>query len=184
MGFHTFSVESASKLEDPGRYRYCSRDELIQLIEPESDHRVADFGSGTGFYTDDVAPFVGRVYGVDVQVAMHELYREKGVPDNVELVTSAVESLPFEDDYLDGGFSIMTHHEYASDEAFAELARVLKPGARLVTIDWSRDGTGEEGPSFEERFGIEEVVGQLERAGFEIASIGDRPETLAVVAVA
>ncbi|SDQ45680.1 class I SAM-dependent methyltransferase [Natronobacterium texcoconense] len=182
MGFHTFPVDRADALEDPSRYRFCSREELLEMLGAAADDVVADLGSGTGFYTADVAPFVGTVYAVDVQEEMHELHRENGVPENTDLITAGIESLPFDDDELDAAFSIMTHHEYASDEAMAELARVVRPGGRIVTIDWSADGTGEDGPSMDERFGVSKVTSQFEDVGFEIERVHDRPETLAVVA--
>lgn len=182
MGFHTFPIERADALEDPSRYRYCSREELVAMIDPAPDDVVADLGSGTGFYTDDVAPFVERIYAVDVQSAMHDRYREKGAPDTVEFVTSEVSSLPFDDEHLDGAFSTMTHHEYASDESFDELARVIRPGGVLVTVDWSASGSGESGPPIDERFDRDEGVSQLGAAGFEIETAVERPETFAIVA--
>lgn len=182
MGFHTFPIDRADALEDPARYRFCSREELLEALAPDPDAVVADLGSGTGFYTADVAPFVGTVHAVDVQPAMHDVHRDGGAAPNVELVTATVSSLPFEDDYLDGAFSVMTHHEYADDETLAELARVLRPGGRLVTVDWSADGTGDDGPPLEERFGPASVRAQLERAGLAVESVRDRPETFAVVA--
>jgi len=182
MGFHTFPVDRADALEDPTRYRFCSREELIEMLAPTADTVVADLGSGTGFYTEEIAPFVETVYGVDVQSEMHEHYREKGVAANVELVAANVGALPFDDSELDAAYSTMTHHEYADDETIAELARVIRPGGRMVTVDWSATGTGEDGPPIEERFGPDDVREQFETAGFTTERVHDRPETLAVVA--
>ncbi|EMA42618.1 class I SAM-dependent methyltransferase [Halobiforma nitratireducens] len=183
MGFHTYPTERADDLEDPSRYRFCSREELLELLAPTGDDTVADLGSGTGFYSRDVAPFVDALYAVDVQAEMHEYHREEGVPENVDLLTSEVSSLPFDDGELDAAFSTMTHHEYADDETMAELARVIRPDGRLVTVDWSATGSGEDGPPVDERFGPTEVETQLESAGFTVERRHDRPETLAVVGV-
>lgn len=49
MGFHTFPIERADKLEDPSRYRFCSREELLEMLATEAEDVVADLGSGTGF---------------------------------------------------------------------------------------------------------------------------------------
>lgn len=182
MGFHTYPIERAAALDDPSRYRFCSREELLELLDPNSAAVVADLGSGTGFYAADVAPFVDRLYAVDVQREMHELHREKGVPAAVEPVTADVAALPFADAELDGAFSVMTHHEYADDAAFAELARVCRSGARVVTVDWSVDGSGTDGPPLDERFDAATAVEQLERAGFTTEIVRERPETFAVVA--
>ena len=183
MGFHTFDPESADKLEDESRYRYLSREELVAALDLDPDRSaVADFGSGTGFYTDDVAPFAGEVRAVDVQSEMHEAYREKGVPENVSLVTADIGDLPFADGELDAAFSTMTFHEFASEESLAEVARILRDGARFVIADWSANGDGESGPPVTERYGRDKAVELLEDAGFEIRRADERPETFLVVA--
>ncbi|WP_276302265.1 class I SAM-dependent methyltransferase [Halorussus lipolyticus] len=184
MGFHTFDPESADRLEDESRYRYLSREELVGALDldSESGSSVADLGSGTGFYTDDVAPFAGDLRAVDVQAEMHDLYREKGVPENVELVTADIGDLPFGDGELDAAFSTMTFHEFASEESLAEVARTLRDGARFVVADWSANGSGDGGPPVEERYSRDEAVELLEDAGFEIRRADERPETCFVVA--
>ena len=182
MGFHTFDVEQAERLERPGRYRWVSAEELVgPLVEADAEV-VADLGSGTGFYTDDVAERVATVYGVDVQAEMHDHYREKGVPENVRLVTSDVADLPFADGELDGAVSTMTYHEFASDAAMAELARVVRSDGVVVTFDWAGDGGGEQGPPVAERFTADDAVEAFEAAGFEVVSAATRSETFGVVA--
>jgi ubiquinone/menaquinone biosynthesis C-methylase UbiE len=182
MGFHTFDPDRAAKLEDPARLRYCSRDELVGALSPATDDYVADLGSGTGFYTREVAPFAGRVAGVDVQDAMHEQFREHGVPSNVTLVTADVAALPFADDELDGAFSTMTFHEFATPDALAEVRRTLAAGARFVVADWSAAGDGEDGPPLGERYDGDDATERLAAAGFEVSRVVERPETLFVVA--
>lgn len=184
MGFHTFDPAMADRLDDPGRFRYCSRDELVHALSVASTATIADLGSGTGLYTEAVAPFVGTLYGVDVQPEMHERYRENGVSENVSLVSADVGSLPFEDAELDGAFSTMTFHEFADDDALDELARVLIDGATLVTVDWSGNGGGDAGPPLGERYTASEARSLLESAGFEVESAVERPETLFVTATA
>ena len=184
MGFHTYDPDRAENLEDTTRFRYCSREELLGglgLAEPEPV-TLADLGSGTGFYTDEVAPFVDRLYAVDVQAAMHDHYRAKGVPDAVDLVTAEVADLPFGDDALDGAFSTMTYHEFASDGALRELRRVLAPTAPLVTVDWSAEGAGERGPPTDERYDLAAALDHHEAAGFRVERATARPETFVLVA--
>jgi ubiquinone/menaquinone biosynthesis C-methylase UbiE len=179
MGFHTFDSEMADRLEDESRYRWCSAEELLTLLAPADDATVADLGSGTGFYTDDVAPHVGTVYAVDVQPAMHDRYESKGLPQNVETVTAAVDDLPLADDSLDAAFSTMTYHEFSGEAAVAELARVLRPGGRLVTVDWSRGGDGTGGPPVAERHDLGHAVSALSEGGFTIDHAVSRTETFA-----
>jgi ubiquinone/menaquinone biosynthesis C-methylase UbiE len=175
MGFHTFDVERADALEDPGRYEYVSVDELLALFDPAGE--VADLGSGTGFYTDDVAPYAETVHAVDVQSEMHDFYREKGAPENVRFVTAEVSDLPFADDALDAAFSTMTYHEFATPASLAEVARVVRPGGRLGIADWSAAGEGNDGPPRSERFDATDATEGLEAAGFTVERADERRET-------
>lgn len=174
--------EKADRLEDPSQYRYLSAEDVYALLGPEPDWTIADLGSGTGFYTDDVAPLVSRVYAVDIQFEMHDYYRDKGLPENVECVTSGIEDLPFEDGALDGAFSTNTYHEFATDAALAELARVIAPDGRLAIADWTADGHGEAGPPLDERFSLDDATTALTDAGFTIEHAFDRSETFLLTA--
>ncbi|AFO57082.1 MULTISPECIES: class I SAM-dependent methyltransferase [unclassified Natrinema] len=183
MGYHTFDAERADKLERAGRrYRFVSAEELLWALSLSADDTVADLGSGTGFFTDDVAPHAGTVHAVDVQTAMHEYYREKGVPENVDLVTSDVNDLPFDDGEVDAAFSTMTYHEFASDDALAEIRRVLAPDGRLVIVDWAATGSDDHGPPVDERYSAAEATAALRDAGFAIDHEAVRPETFLVIA--
>ena len=182
MGFHTFDADGADRLEDISRFRFCSREELLGPLSRSSSATVLDLGSGTGFYTDEIAPFVGRVVALDLQREMHAQYEQKGIPANVAPVTAEAESLPFGNETIDGAFSTMTFHESTTAESLAELHRVFSPGAPFVVVDWSRDGNDESGPPLEERFSAEKARELLEDAGFTVESAVERSETFRVVA--
>ena len=184
MGHHTFDAAQADRLEGPERYRQVSVEELLGALALEGTETVLDVGSGTGFYTDDVAPAAGRVLAVDVQPAMHALYSEKGVPDTVSPVTAVADALPFADGGVDAAFSTMTYHEFATSEALAELARVLAPGGRLVVADWSGDGPGESGPPVAERYTPAEVREHFADIPLTLDRLDERPETFLFVATA
>lgn len=179
---HTFDPANAARLEDVSRYRFCSRDELVDLVDPTPDDIVLDLGSGTGFYTSDLAPFVGSLIGIDIQPVMHQYYLESEVPENVSLVSGDIDHLPLRPDSIDAAFSTMTYHEFATEAGLAEVARVLKPGGRFVTVDWSAAGRSESGPPLSERQDANSATAALEPAGFEIVHGAERPETFVLVA--
>ena len=181
MGFHTFDPAKADRLEDPSRYRFCSREELVGALDGETSHLV-DLGSGTGFYTRELAPFVDRISAVDIQPAMHELFSKNGVPANVELVESSTDSLPFVDHSVDAAVSTMTVHELPLAATLAELHRVLRPDSPVVFVDWSAAGRGEAGPPVAERYQLSTVVEALKTADFSLNPAVERPETYVVVA--
>jgi ubiquinone/menaquinone biosynthesis C-methylase UbiE len=181
MGFHTFDVERAPELEDESRYRYCSREDLLGLLAPHEGMTVADLGSGTGFFADDVAPHVGTLHAVDMQERMHEYYEEKGSPENVRHVHAPVNDLPLDDDSLDAAFSVDTYHEYHSEASLDELARVVRPGGRVVTVDWSATGDRVAGPPLDERFAVSDAVSHFSAAGFAVERAEERAETYVCV---
>ena len=176
MGHHTFDPSSAHSLEGLDRFRYLSRDELVGALGLPETATVADVGSGTGFYTREVAPYVGTVYAVDLQDEMHDAFSDREIPPNVELVLAPAANLPFEDGQLDGLYSTMTFHE-VSEAAPAELARVLRPDGSLVIVDWSAAGEGARGPPTTERHDVAEATDRLEAAGFDVTLARERPET-------
>jgi ubiquinone/menaquinone biosynthesis C-methylase UbiE len=182
MGSHTFDAEGAHYLEDPSRFRLCSREELVAGLDLEGDETVADLGSGTGFFTREVAPYVGTLYAIDVQPVMHDHFIENGVPDAVDLLTAEVADLPFDAATLDAAYSTMTYHEFVSEDAVAELSRTIADGGRLVIVDWSANGEGAAGPPLEARYSLDDARSTLENSGFAVVDGEERPETFRLVA--
>lgn len=178
---HTFDVANADRLEAVSRFRYCSREELVALVGAGTEH-VADLGSGTGFYTRELSPYVGRYYGLDVQRAMHDRHRDQGVAGNVRLATADVDALPIADGRLDVAVSTMTFHELCTPTGLAEVNRVLRPGGRFVNVDWSAEGEGVEGPPMAERQSADSASALVRAAGFEVERAEERPETFVLVA--
>jgi len=176
MGFHTFDPDRAEQLDDPTRYAYLSVDEFLALFDPEPDDVVADIGSGTGFYTGDVAAVAGTVYAVDIQPEMHEIHREKGMSDNVVPVTAGVETLPI-DEPLDAVVSTMTFHEFATPDAMDAIVDALGESGRVALADWTSSGTGTRGPPLAERYDVADAVELCEAAGITVHRAEDRRET-------
>jgi ubiquinone/menaquinone biosynthesis C-methylase UbiE len=71
----------------------------------------------------------------------------------------------------------MTYHEFATDESLAELARVVRPGGRVVTVDWSARGDGTDGPPTDERYDLGHAVSAFADAGFVTTDAAERRET-------
>lgn len=171
------------RLEDPIQYRYLSAEELRTFLDPVPSWSVADLGSGTGFYTDEIAPVVERVFAVDVSERMHERYRGNGVPSNVELVTADVAAIPLGDGELDAALSLRTFHHGVSD-ALGEVSRLLRPGGRFVVVDWSATGAGnrDRGPDPGDCFDLATVQSMLLDRGFTVRNAHERRETFVVIA--
>lgn len=136
-----------------------------------SDTIVADLGCGTGEMTARLAPFVQRVIGVDASAEMLQAAsRRVGGAGNVDLRRGDLESLPIDDARLDIALvTLVLHHVAHPAAALKEVARVLKPGGRLVLVDMlphDRDAYRQQMGHVWLGFSEELLIGWLTDAGF------------------
>ena len=112
-----------------------------QVLGVESGATVLDVGCGTGIALREIADLVGpdgTVVGVDPSTAMLEQARARleDVPARVELVEGTATSTGLERDRFD---AVRTErvlmHVSQPVEALAELARVTRPGGRIVLVE-------------------------------------------------
>jgi protein-L-isoaspartate O-methyltransferase len=116
-----------------------TRPRLQEILDPKPGERILEVGPGTGYYTLDVAEWVkpdGQVDILDLQQEMldHTMRRagEQGLA-NVTPIHSDAMAMPYEDGTYDGAYLVTVLGEIPDqDAALRELARVLKPGGRLV----------------------------------------------------
>lgn len=171
------------RLDDPRIYRYVSGEELRHFLDPTPAWRVADLGSGTGRFANEIGPIVETVYAIDIDPGMHAYYRGKGIPPSVRPVVADLTDLPLGTSVLDGAVSIRTFHHGVA-EGLAEIARVLRPGGRFVVVDWSGSAAGlfDHEPDPGEHYDLPTVQSMLLDHGFRIHHGEQRWETFAVVA--
>lgn len=107
-----------------------ARELVVEAIAEVSPARVLEVGCGWGELAARIREDLGaEVVAVDLSPRMVELARERGVDARI----GDVQSLPFED----GEFGCVTanwmlYHVPDLDRGLGELARVLRPGGRLV----------------------------------------------------
>lgn len=108
--------------------------------------RVLDLAAGTGDLSARFAGLVGAEGGVvfsDINAAMLSQGRvrmaDHGLAGNIQYVQADAEHLPFPDDHFDCatiGFGL--RNVTNKDRALASIFRVLKPGGRLLVLEFSR----------------------------------------------
>ncbi len=108
--------------------------------------KVLDLAGGTGDLTARFSRIVGEqgeVILADINDSMLKVgrnkLRDKGLVGNIRYVQANAEALPFPDNYFDLitiGFGLrnVTHKE----QALASMFRVLKPGGRLLVLEFSK----------------------------------------------
>ncbi|HVS85685.1 MAG TPA: methyltransferase domain-containing protein [Gaiellaceae bacterium] len=112
-------------------------DDVQRLVLPRGDERALDAGTGAGALAFALAPLVREVVGLDrvPELLEHARSRAEGVA-NVEFVEGDMTALPFEDFSFDLAGTLRTiHHVHRPELAVAELARVTRPGGRVLVVD-------------------------------------------------
>jgi SAM-dependent methyltransferase len=111
-------------------------DRVRRLLGPFTGHEVAlDAGCGTGSLAFALAPHVAEVVGVDIRSDYLEAARSSA-PANVRLVEGDVMALPFGYAEFDLGCSHrVLHHVRRPELAVSELARVTRPGGKILIAD-------------------------------------------------
>jgi SAM-dependent methyltransferase len=116
-----------------------TRARLREVLAPRPGERVLEVGPGTGYYSLPVAEWLspgGRLDIFDLQQQMldHTLRRaaERGL-ENIDATQGDARRLPYPDATFDAAYLTLVLGEIPDqDAALRELARVVKPGGRLV----------------------------------------------------
>jgi SAM-dependent methyltransferase len=97
--------------------------------------RALDSGCGAGALAFALAPFVGSVVGIDLSTDLVAAGRELA-PANCELLVGDATDLPFAYGSFDivGSMRVL-HHAHRPELIVSELARVTRPGGRILVID-------------------------------------------------
>jgi ubiquinone/menaquinone biosynthesis C-methylase UbiE len=100
-----------------------------------------EIGAGTGVNVAHFPPAVTRLCLVEPDPSMRKrLHRRAAGRDKAEIVDARAEALPFPDASFDTAVVTFALCSVADqDAALAEIARVLRPGGRLLFLEHVRD---------------------------------------------
>jgi len=137
MGF-----EGAAWLERPSRANEERPDLLVQELRLQPGMTVADVGAGSGYLSRRMAPMVGtgRVFAVDVQPEMVALLADlsrKPEYKRIVPIQGDVDDVKLPPASTDLAVMVDVYHELAFPyEVMRSLIRALKPGGRLVLVEY------------------------------------------------
>jgi ubiquinone/menaquinone biosynthesis C-methylase UbiE len=120
------------------------REKTLRLARVESGESVLDVGCGTGTLAIAAKRLIGAegsAYGIDASPEMVARATKKARKAGVEVVfkNAVAQALPFPDAHFDVVLStVMLHHlaRNARRQCAGEIHRVLKPGGRVLAVDF------------------------------------------------
>jgi ubiquinone/menaquinone biosynthesis C-methylase UbiE len=165
------------RLEDPNRARWQRPLALIRALGVRPGQTVAEIGAGSGYLVRRLARAVGprgRVYAVDAEPRMLPVLLERlrrARIGNVTPVLGRDEDPLLPDRTCDLVLVVNTYHHFPGGPGYLRrLARLLRPGGRLVNVDFHRRETPV-GPPLERRIARETFLRDARRAGLRLVRV-------------
>jgi ubiquinone/menaquinone biosynthesis C-methylase UbiE len=170
--------ESASAyikaLEDPGRDKWQNPRRVAVELGLKPGDIVADLGAGSGYFTVRFARAVGlsgKVYAVDIDRGMLAYVERRAKEEhleNVQTILADPHDPKLPPSSVDLIFICDTLHHIAQREKYYPLlARALKPGGRLVNIDFEKRDLPV-GPALEMKIAKPDMIKEAQPAGFRL----------------
>lgn len=167
--------------DDPARDAWQKPAELVAALKIAPGQVVADIGAGTGYFNRYLAGAVGpggKVIAVDVEetLVLHMADRAKaeGTPQ-VEARLGALDDPRLRPGEVDLVLLVDTYHHIDGRVGyFRELREALRPGGRLVVVDF-KPGELPVGPPPDHKVPPEQVERELAEAGWTLV---ESPELL------
>ncbi len=164
------------RFEGESREIAARREALVAALALRPGEAVADIGAGTGLFTEPLARAVGPqglVYAVDIAPAFLEHIRQRAAAaglGQVRTVTCDDRDTRLPAASIDAAFVCDTYHhfEHPSD-TLASLRAALRPGGRLLLVDFEREpGASRDWVLGHVRAGRAQVAAEIEAAGFRL----------------
>ena len=174
-----YDPQNAHRLDDATRATWNNPHEIVAACGIAPGSRVAEIGSGTGWFTFEIERQIrprGMVYALDTQPAMLQILRAKR--ENWERILTfpcGENTFELDDSEVDAVFHANVLHECDAPEVhLKEIYRVLKVGGLLALVEWNwADEESQPGPHNTERIMSDDAQKLVEDAGFTVEEMRD-----------
>jgi ubiquinone/menaquinone biosynthesis C-methylase UbiE len=168
-----------ASLEDPARDAYQKPEEVLAALDLHEGEIVADIGAGPGYFALRFAQAVGaegKVYAVDVSPDMvrhlNRRLRDEGIRNVVTVLADPDDPL-LPERSVDRFVIVNTWHHIEDQPGYlAKMKRMLRPGGRVVHIDFQKRDLPV-GPPTSMKIARDDIVAQMEEAGYRLAQDHD-----------
>jgi predicted methyltransferase len=167
--------EWVARFEGESREVFNARQAILAAVNLKPGSAVADIGAGTGLFTALFAKDVGHegwVYAVDVSPRFIEFIADRAAKTGLANITPVLcteHSTNLPPACIDAAYVCDTYHHFEHPaDTLASIRRALRPGGRLVIVDFVREpGVSTEWTLGHVRAGQAVVTKEIEVAGFK-----------------
>lgn len=167
-------TDYVARLDDPSRAAWQKPEEVVKALGLKAGQSVCDIGVGSGYFTNaltrEIGP-TGTVFAVDVEARLLEVLRDRLAKTAVRNV---VPILALPDDPLlpkascDVVLIVDTYHHFPNGPAYLRrLLAVLRPGGRIVNIDFHKRELPV-GPPLDHKVSRDDFLAQASTAGLKL----------------
>ena len=165
---HMHADTYAKVLEDPSRDAWQKPHEVLMALALQKTEAIADIGAGTGYFSRRFARHADTVWAVDIDPKLLEI-AGKNKPDNLKLVHAKADDPSLPAASIDTIFICDVWHHIDGRPAYLQkLKQALKPGGRIVVIDF-KEGKLPVGPPPSMKITEKEMVREFASAGLKVS---------------
>jgi SAM-dependent methyltransferase len=166
-----FNPKHLAILNNPDRKKIHDPEVIWNTLELKDAEVLVDIGAGTGFFAMPFADKIpdGVVYACDTSEVMLDWMKDnlpKKYDGRIILRKTEESVIELDDQIADLVYMMLLHHELNNPQSLLQEAkRLLKPGGKILIMDWAKKETPM-GPPMEIRVDADTIEEHMKEAGF------------------
>ncbi len=183
---HRFNPQHIDKLNSPQRRKMLPPERMLVELDIQSENTVVDIGCGPGYFSIPAARMTEQtVFGVDISPEMLDFLLTKAAEEgihNISAIESSAEHIGLPNQSVDRIICSFVLHEVDDfNLALNEFGRILRPGGKILVIEWEKKAT-QFGPPVHERIEAGALESNLQNLGYSCRRIQPNPDQYAFCA--